>query len=96
MAMRGFRERGDVGDDDRRVRDGLDVKDRRPGPAKGGIDRDRIGWVDEFGRDAEPGQDSDQQVSRGPVHGSRGNDRLPGVDRRHERGMDGGHAAGEG
>jgi hypothetical protein len=95
MPMSGFRQGGDVGDDDGRVRNGLDVENRRPGSSQSLIDRGHVRRVHELGHYAEAGQDLDQQIARRAVHRLGGHDRLSRADVGHDRGVDGGHATGE-
>jgi hypothetical protein len=85
-------EHGVVGDDDRRVGDGLRIEDPCRRGREGSLDRGVIGDVDEFGRHPEPAKDPGHLGSRSPVRRRRGDDPVARRYERHERRVDRGHA----
>ena len=96
VAVGDFGQGGDVGNDDRRVRDRLHVQHRRAGSAEGFVHGRQIGRIDEFGRDAQARQDAREQVAGRAVDGLRGHDRLPRPNHRDQGRVNGGHTGGEG
>ncbi len=80
-----------VGDDDRRVRDRLDVEDAgRPGRQRG-VDGGRIRRVDEGDVDAEPPEALGQERPRRAVDRPGGDHPVAGLEDRQEGGVDRGH-----
>ena len=61
VAVGDLRERRDVDDHDRRIRDRLDVQDARRGGRQGGVDRGEIGGVDERRHDPQRPEPVEEQ-----------------------------------
>ena len=86
-------ERGVVGDDDRRIGDGLGVEDPRRARGERGLDAE-VRDVDELRRDAEAAEDAGELGPGGPARG-RGDDPVAGRDERRAA-ADRRHAGREG